>query len=82
MLSFRKVRNEKFIRLSQEKDILNIECVHSIYKYMYLPNTNLFNCNSCLTFTASRGDEVMENGAMTIRDQNLLLNLPRGSSLK
>ena len=82
MLSFRKVRNENFIRLSQEKDILNIVCVHSIYKCMYLPNMNLFNCNSYLTVTASLGDEVMENGAMTIRDQNLLLNLSRGSLLK
>ena len=27
---------------------------------MYLPNMNLFNCNSCLAFTASLGDEVME----------------------
>ena len=59
MLSFRKVRNEKFIRLSQGKDILNIVCVHSIYKCMYLPNMNLFNCNSCLTFIASLGDKVM-----------------------
>ena len=82
MLSFRKVRNENFIRLSQEKDILNIVCVHSTYKRMYLPNMNLFNCNSYLTVTASLGDEVMENGAMTIRDQNLLLNLSRGSLLK
>ena len=82
MLSFRKVRNENFIRLSQEKDILNIVCVHSTYKLMYLPNMNLFNCNSYLTVTASLGDEVMENGAMTIRDQNLLLNLSRGSLLK